>query len=82
MRALAPKPAVLLRGHGAVTVGPSLLIAVARAIYLELNAKLQAQAIALGGPVTYLSAEESRLATQDYERSWRLWKLKATTDVR
>ena len=75
---LSNKPAALLRGHGAVTVGPSLLIAVARAIYLELNAKLQTQAIALGGPLTYLSAEESKLATQDYERSWNLWKLRAS----
>jgi HCOMODA/2-hydroxy-3-carboxy-muconic semialdehyde decarboxylase len=82
--AIGNKPAVLLRGHGAVTVGPSLIIAVARAVYLELNAKLQAQAIALGGPVTYLSAEESKLATatQDYERSWSLWKLKVTADGR
>jgi HCOMODA/2-hydroxy-3-carboxy-muconic semialdehyde decarboxylase len=76
---LGSKPAALLRGHGAVTVGPTLLQAVARAVYLDLNARLQIQAMSLGQPVTFLSAEESKLAEQDYERSWALWKLRATT---
>lgn len=79
---LGGKSAVLLRGHGAVTVGPSVLLAVARAVYLDLNAKLQQQAMALGGPLTYLSPEESKLGVQDYERSWNLWKLKAATSGR
>lgn len=79
---LGNKPAVLLRGHGAVTVGPSVLLAVARAVYLDVNAKLQQQAMALGGPLTYLSPEESKLGVQDYERSWNLWKLKAATSGR
>jgi len=76
---LGNKPAVLLRGHGAVTVGPSVLIAVARAVYLDLNARLQQQAMSLGGPLNYLSPEEGKLGAQDYERSWNLWKVKVAT---
>jgi HCOMODA/2-hydroxy-3-carboxy-muconic semialdehyde decarboxylase len=70
----------LMRGHGAVVVGDTLAQAVARSIYMELNARLQAQAIALGGPITYLAAEECRKiagALGGYERSWELWKRKA-----
>jgi HCOMODA/2-hydroxy-3-carboxy-muconic semialdehyde decarboxylase len=73
-------PGALMRGHGAVVVGDGLSQAVARSIYMELNARLQAQAIALGGPVTYLAAEECRKiggALGGYERAWELWKRKA-----
>jgi HCOMODA/2-hydroxy-3-carboxy-muconic semialdehyde decarboxylase len=69
-----------MRGHGAVVVGPSLSQVVARAIYMELNARLQAQALALGGPVTYLAPEECRQVEGvlgGYERAWELWRRKA-----
>jgi len=56
---LGDKSVVLMRGHGDVTVGPSVKLAVFRAYYTEVNARLQAQAIGLGGPVTYLTPEES-----------------------
>lgn len=73
---LADKPAVLLRGHGAVIVGPSLHVAVGRAYYMAFNARLQAQAIALGGQVTYLNAGETMkaAAADGYERSWIFWR--------
>lgn len=78
---LGSRTAVLMRGHGAVVVGPSLVHAVFRSIYMEMNAKLQAQAMALGGPVTYLDPEEARKASATgagtYERPWELWKRKA-----
>jgi len=73
-RAVGPHPAALMRGHGAVVVGDTIPQAVARSIYMELNARLQQQAIALGS-VTYLDPEEARLgvATQaSYGRSWAL----------
>src|SRR5689334_14533009 len=57
-RTLGDKPAALMRGHGAVVVGDSLPMAVGRSIYLQMDARLQAQAIALGGNVTYLDAGE------------------------
>jgi HCOMODA/2-hydroxy-3-carboxy-muconic semialdehyde decarboxylase len=76
---LGNKPAALMRGHGAVVVGPSLRVAVGRAIYLALNASMQSQAIALGGPITYLAPEEVRLTGEpdNYERAWMLWRRKA-----
>lgn len=75
---LASKPAALMRGHGAVVVGPSLPIAVGRSYYLKTNAELQTQAMTLGGKVTYLSPEEvGKVGTpDDYQRAWDLWKRK------
>ena len=73
-RTLADKSAVLMRGHGAAIVAPSLHIVVGRSYYLNLNARLQMQAMQLGGKVNYLDAEESKKAVIDYERSWDSWK--------
>ncbi len=77
---LGSKPAALMRGHGAVVVGPSIRMAVGRSIYMSINAKLQNQAISLGGNVTYIDPEEGRLTTLDeYRRGWETWKRKAMT---
>ncbi|PYN15858.1 MAG: aldolase [Candidatus Rokuibacteriota bacterium] len=80
-RTLGEHPAVLMRGHGAVVVGASLPQAVARSVYMEIDARLAAQAIALGGEVRYLDAEEARRAQAAVEatfgRPWELWKRKA-----
>ena len=78
---LADKPAALMRGHGAVVVGHTIPTVVGRSIYLDVNARLQAEAIALGGKVTYLDSEEARrwdAANGTYDRAWELWKRKAT----
>jgi HCOMODA/2-hydroxy-3-carboxy-muconic semialdehyde decarboxylase len=80
-QALGARPVVLMRGHGAVVVGASLPQAVFRSVYTEVNARLQAQAIALGGGnVTYLSAEEAARAESaiagTLSRPWELWKRK------
>jgi HCOMODA/2-hydroxy-3-carboxy-muconic semialdehyde decarboxylase len=79
-RTLADKPAALMRGHGAVVVGETISTVVGRSIYLDLNARLQAQAMALGGKVTYLEPEEARLyvASDNYQRAWELWKRKVS----
>ena len=80
---LADKPAALMRGHGAVVVAASLPLAVARSVYLELNARLQMQAMAIAGPggkVNYLSSGEAEAATAalgDFGRAWELWRGKA-----
>jgi ribulose-5-phosphate 4-epimerase/fuculose-1-phosphate aldolase len=76
---LGDHPAVLMRGHGVAVVGSNLRFAVGRSIYLEANASVQLEAIALGGDVTYLSPEEAAavLAAGEnggYERPWELWK--------
>lgn len=76
---LAQKPAVLMRGHGAVVVGDSIPTTVGRSFYLDLNARLQAQAIALGGNITYVDPEEAAqyaISGPGYARAWDLWKRK------
>src|SRR5262249_34890451 len=78
---LADNPVALMRGHGNVVVGPTLPIAVFRAIYTEVNARLQAPAITPGGPVNSLTPEEGDIITNqqpgDVGRAWNLWKTKA-----
>jgi ribulose-5-phosphate 4-epimerase/fuculose-1-phosphate aldolase len=80
-RTLGARPAALMRGHGAAVVGPSLPAAVFRSVYLEMNAKLQAQAMAQGASVRYLDPEEARRAEASIAgtlgRPWELWKRKA-----
>jgi ribulose-5-phosphate 4-epimerase/fuculose-1-phosphate aldolase len=75
---LADKPVALLRAHGMVATGPSLPVAVFRAIFTVTSASIQHQALALGGPVAALDTEEGRLAdvvnVQTVGRSWDLWK--------
>jgi HCOMODA/2-hydroxy-3-carboxy-muconic semialdehyde decarboxylase len=77
---LGDKPVALMRGHGDVVVGPTVQRAVVRAIYTEVNARLQTIAISLGGPVNYISPEEGAAmgkALGDDSRAWDLWKAKA-----
>jgi HCOMODA/2-hydroxy-3-carboxy-muconic semialdehyde decarboxylase len=75
---LADKPVALLRAHGVVVVGPSLRAAVFRAVFTEVNARVQLQATMLGGPIAALDADEGRLADAvnlaTDTRSWELWK--------
>jgi len=77
-RTLSDKPVVLMRGHGDVTVGPDVKIAVFRAYYTDVNARLQSQAIGLGTEVTYLGADEGAKADAInlavIDRIWNLWK--------
>ncbi len=77
---LGDKSVVLMRGHGDVTVGPSVRIAVYRAYYTDVNARLQSQAMALGGDVNYLTEEEGAKADATnmtvLDRIWNLWKLR------
>jgi HCOMODA/2-hydroxy-3-carboxy-muconic semialdehyde decarboxylase len=73
---------VLMRGHGDVVVGRSVREAVFRAIYTEVNAKLESEALRLGeGRVTFLNDQEAgaSMATNAalVDRAWDLWKAKA-----
>ena len=74
---LGPGPYALMRGHGSVAVGASLKQVVYRAIYAEVNARLQSEASRLG-EITFLNAAEAAnaAATNDevLERPWALWK--------
>ena len=77
-KTLGSKTVLLMRGHGNVVVGPTLQHAVFRAIYTEVNARLQAIAIGLGGKVRYLSDKEGDNVTNrqpgNIARAWGLWK--------
>ena len=67
---------VLMRGHGSTVVGGSIKQAVYRAVYAELNARYQLQAMQLG-EVTYLTEGESRACVASIEaqvhRPWEMW---------
>lgn len=71
---------VLMRGHGSTTTAPSLKLVVYRAVYAEINARIQAQALQLGDP-EYLTPEECEAAMSStegqVERPWNLWKAAA-----
>ena len=75
-QSLGQSAAVLMRGHGSTVVGGTLRQAVFRAVYTELGARLQSEAMRLG-PVTYLTEEEAvaTAATNDtqIDRTWLLW---------
>ena len=79
---LGDATAVLMRGHGVAVTGPSIPFAVARSIYLEVNASIQLQAIGLGGSITYLDPAEARGVLEagenrGYDRPWELWRREA-----
>jgi ribulose-5-phosphate 4-epimerase/fuculose-1-phosphate aldolase len=81
-RKIGASAVVLMRGHGDVVVGRSVRQVVFRAVYTEINARLQAEALRLGGgEVTFLSDEEAAKATQTNDavigRPWELWKRQA-----
>ena len=80
--ALGQGAVVLMRGHGMAVAGSTLPLTVFRAIYTEVNARLQAQAIEIGGPITFLTPEESEKANkvidQVHLRAWELWKREET----
>ena len=76
-KSLGDSAVVLMRGHGFVAVGNSAPQAVFRAIYAQINARLQGEAARLG-PITFLSPEEAAKASAANDavisRPWELWK--------
>ena len=75
-RSLGRHSCVLMRGHGSTVVGTTLEQAIYRAIYAEVNAKLQLAAQPLG-EITFLNKEEAQLSSDmndgQIPRSWNLW---------
>jgi HCOMODA/2-hydroxy-3-carboxy-muconic semialdehyde decarboxylase len=84
--------AALMRGHGATAIGRRLREAVYTAIYLEVNAKLQSEAMRLTTkPITFLSDEEigkivRRLdeakPNEGYDKAWENWCARAGVEYR
>ena len=74
------KDIALMRAHGSVACGPTLQTAVFRAVYTEVNARIQHWTLALGGgaPLAALNSEEGRLADAVNQtagmRAWDLWR--------
>lgn len=70
----------LMRAHGSVACGPNLQVAVFRAVYTEVSARVQhwANALAGGGALAALSPEEGALADVPNQtagmRAWDLWR--------
>ena len=79
---LGNKAGALLKGHGIALTGSSLQDLVSRAYNLRQNARIQQQAIALGGTITYLDNQPpapaapaaAPAADGEYNRAWEYWK--------
>jgi len=84
---LADKDIAMMRAHGSVACGPTLRTAVFRAVYTEVNARIQHWTVALaaGGPIAALSEEEGQLADMPNRtagmRAWDLWRAQIREQV-
>jgi len=79
-RTLAESRVVLMRGHGCTVVADSLPVAVFRAVYTEVNAKLLLQALPLGevNALTPEEADATRITNETQAaRPWELWREQA-----
>ena len=68
-RTLGSANVALMRGHGNVVVAPRLRVAVSRAIETEVNAKMQLQAMMIGGPINFLSSDEAETLEAELART-------------
>jgi HCOMODA/2-hydroxy-3-carboxy-muconic semialdehyde decarboxylase len=79
-RSLGSASVVLMRGHGSTAVGASLEEAVYRAVYTEVNARVQADAMRLGECV-FLTDDEGAATvatnTPQIARAWGFWRDRA-----
>jgi ribulose-5-phosphate 4-epimerase/fuculose-1-phosphate aldolase len=81
---MGKKDVVLMRAHGSVACGATLQTAVFRAVYTEVNARIQHWTLALGGgrAPAALDEEEGRLADLVNQkaglRAWDLWRSQIT----
>ena len=76
---------VLMRGHGATVAAPNVRHAVFISNYLEVNAKLQMQAMAIGD-IKFLTAGEvdkiiERTGPYSINRAWENWCRRASRPV-
>ena len=86
-KVMGNKDIVLMRAHGSVACGPTLQSAVFRAVYTEVNARIQhwTAALSSGAPVAALDPEEGRLADAVNRtagmRAWDLWRSQVRSQV-
>ena len=81
-RTLSSHPAALMRGHGEVVVGSSVKQAVVYAVYVDINARMQTQALALSRDVVTLNEPELFTPEEfDINRPWEHLKQKMLDDA-
>jgi len=88
-RALGSKTALILYGHGVAITGNSLATAVSNSYFLNMNARIQMDALRLGGgSVTYLEREPGAKAPDATpagaganNRAWEYWKQRVAAEV-
>jgi HCOMODA/2-hydroxy-3-carboxy-muconic semialdehyde decarboxylase len=84
---LNDKDVALMRAHGSVACGPTLQTAVFRAVYTEVNARIQhfAQALSSDGNLAALTKTEGNLADVPNQtagmRAWHLWRAEVRNEV-
>ena len=89
---LGSKDVVLMRAHGSVACGPTLERTVFRAVYTEINARIQHWTMALGlsgseenASIAALDSEEGHLAdainAKGCMRAWELWRAQVRAQV-
>ena len=84
---MGKKDVVLMRAHGSVACGPTLQTAVFRAVYTEVNARIQHWTLALkgGAPIAALDDDEGRLSDAINQtagmRAWDLWRSQVRSEV-
>ena len=76
----------LMRGHGATVVGRTVRHAVYVSVYLEVNARLQKQALDMG-EIKFLTAGEvdkvaTRTGSYGINRAWENWCRRASRPFR
>ena len=79
---LGDNTCILMRGHGAVIAGRTLREAVVTSIYLKINARIQATAMAMGDPIHLSSGEidntrKVQLSPLGLDRMWEAFCLRA-----
>jgi ribulose-5-phosphate 4-epimerase/fuculose-1-phosphate aldolase len=83
---LGRKTAILMFGHGVAVVGATLPTAVSNAYFLNMNARVEQEAIRLGGTVSYLErapgakppANVTPAGAAANNRAWEYWKRQVT----
>lgn len=76
-KTLSTYPAALMRGHGNVIVGRSVKEATVYAAYVDINAKMQTQAMLLSPKITTMNAAELFTPEEfDINRPWEHFKQK------
>ena len=82
---LGPRPSTLMRGHGATVVGRSIRHVVFISVYMEMGAKLQMQAMAMGD-IKFLTPGEvekiiARVTDYTLNRPWENWARRAGREM-